>query len=63
MKATHVELVINGGQLIRCPVDGLRIAGSSTQGVIAFSTGQGVKVVSVGRLSEEGQESEENGEE
>jgi DNA gyrase subunit A len=49
--------------LIRCPVDGLRIAGSSTQGVIAFSTGQGVKVVSVGRLSEEGQESEENGEE
>jgi DNA gyrase subunit A len=49
--------------LIRCPIDGFRIAGGSTQGVIVFSTGEGEKVASVERLSEEGQESEENGEE
>jgi DNA gyrase subunit A len=39
--------------LIRGPVDGLRTAGSSTQGVIVFSIGDGEKVASVERLSEE----------
>ena len=52
-------LVTDGGQLIRCPVDGIRIAGRSTQGVIVFSTAEGERVVSVERLTEEG---EENGE-
>jgi hypothetical protein len=42
-----------------CPVDGIRIAGRSTQGVIVFSTGEGEKVASVERLTEEG--GEENG--
>ncbi|HEY6256830.1 MAG TPA: DNA gyrase subunit A [Xanthobacteraceae bacterium] len=55
----QIMLVTNGGQLIRCPVDGIRIAGRSTQGVIVFSTAEGERVVSVERLSEEG---EENGE-
>ena len=45
-------LVTDGGQLIRCPVDGIRIAGRSTQGVIVFSTADGEKVVSVERLTE-----------
>jgi DNA gyrase subunit A len=49
-------LVTDGGQLIRCPVDGIRIAGRSTQGVIVFSTAEGEKVASVERLSEEGEE-------
>jgi DNA gyrase subunit A len=49
-------LVTDGGQLIRCPVDGIRIAGRSTQGVIVFSTGDGEKVASVERLTEEGEE-------
>ncbi|HSR75309.1 MAG TPA: DNA gyrase C-terminal beta-propeller domain-containing protein, partial [Xanthobacteraceae bacterium] len=44
-----------GGQLIRCPVDDIRIAGRSTQGVIVFDTADGERVVSVERLSEEGE--------
>jgi DNA gyrase subunit A len=49
----QIMLVTTGGQLIRCPVDGIRIAGRSTQGVIVFSTAEGERVVSVERLSEE----------
>jgi DNA gyrase subunit A len=52
----QIMLVTNGGQLIRCPIDGIRIAGRSTQGVIVFSTAEGERVVSVERLSEEGEE-------
>jgi DNA gyrase subunit A len=55
----QIMLVTDGGQLIRCPINGIRIAGRSTQGVIVFSTAEGERVVSVERLSEEG---EENGE-
>jgi DNA gyrase subunit A len=54
----QIMLVTDGGQLIRCPVDGIRIAGRSTQGVIVFSTAEGERVASVERLSEE---TEENG--
>jgi DNA gyrase subunit A len=50
----HIMLVTNGGQLIRCPVDGIRIAGRSTQGVIVFTTAEGERVVSVERLTDEG---------
>ena len=46
-------LVTDGGQLIRCPVDGIRIAGRSTQGVIVFSTAEGEKV-GVGRADQRG---------
>jgi DNA gyrase subunit A len=52
----QIMLVTDGGQLIRCPVDGIRVAGRSTQGVIVFSTGEGEKVASVERLTEEGEE-------
>jgi DNA gyrase subunit A len=55
----QIMLVTDGGQLIRCPIDGIRIAGRSTQGVIVFSTAEGERVVSVERLTEEG---EDNGE-
>ncbi len=57
----QIMLVTDGGQLIRCPVDGIRIAGRSTQGVIVFSTAEGEKVASVERLTEEGGDGEENG--
>ena len=57
----QIMLVTDGGQLIRCPVDGIRIAGRATQGVIVFSTGEGEKVASVERLTEEGEGSDENG--
>jgi DNA gyrase subunit A len=56
----QIMLVTDGGQLIRCPVDGIRIAGRATQGVIVFNTAEGERVASVERLSEEG---EDNGEE
>ncbi len=52
-ESDQIMLVTNGGQLIRCPVDGIRIAGRSTQGVIVFDTAEGERVVSVERLTEE----------
>jgi DNA gyrase subunit A len=51
----QIMLVTNGGQLIRTRVDGIRIASRSTQGVIVFDTAEGERVVSVERLSEEGE--------
>ena len=55
-ESDQIMLVTDGGQLIRCPVDGIRIAGRATQGVIVFKTAEGEQVVSVERLSEEGEE-------
>jgi DNA gyrase subunit A len=56
----EVMLVTDGGQLIRCPVDGIRIAGRGTQGVIVFDTAEGERVVAVERISEpEGEVEEE----
>ena len=54
-ESDQIMLVTDGGQLIRCPVDGIRIAGRSTQGVIVFDTAEGERVVSVERMSEEGE--------
>jgi DNA gyrase subunit A len=54
--ADQIMLVTDGGQLIRCPVDGIRIAGRSTQGVIVFTTAEGERVASVERLTEEGED-------
>ena len=58
-ESDQIMLVTDGGQLIRCPVDGIRIAGRATQGVIVFSTAEGERVASVERLSED---SDDNGE-
>jgi DNA gyrase subunit A len=52
----QIMLVTDGGQLIRCPVDGIRIVGRATQGVIVFSTAEGERVASVERISEEGED-------
>jgi DNA gyrase subunit A len=49
----QIMLVTAGGQIIRCGVDDIRVAGRSTQGVIVFK-GDGEKVVSVERLEESG---------
>jgi DNA gyrase subunit A len=59
-ESDQIMLVTDGGQLIRCPVNGIRIAGRSTQGVIVFSTADGERVVSVERVTEEA-ENGENG--
>ena len=49
----QIMLVSDGGQIIRMPVDDIRIVGRGTQGVIVFKTAEDEKVVSVERLSEE----------
>jgi DNA gyrase subunit A len=54
-ESDQIMLVTDRGQLIRCPVDGIRTAGRATQGVIVFDTAEGERVVSVERLSEEGE--------
>jgi len=58
-ESDHIMLVTDGGQLIRCPVNGIRIVGRRTQGVIVFNTAESERVVSVERLTEENGESEE----
>jgi DNA gyrase subunit A len=55
----QIMLVTDKGKLIRCPVEGIRIAGRSTQGVIVFDTAEGERVVSVERISEEADAAEE----
>jgi DNA gyrase subunit A len=52
----QIMLVTNRGQLIRTGVNGIRIAGRSTQGVIVFDTADDERVVSVERLTEEGED-------
>ncbi len=49
----EIMLVTNGGRLIRCPVDDIRIAGRGTQGVIVFDTDASEQVAAVERISEE----------
>jgi DNA gyrase subunit A len=49
----QIMLVTDGGQLIRCPVAGIRVVGRGTQGVIVFNTAESEKVVSVERISED----------
>jgi len=46
-------LVTQQGQIIRTPVDGIRVAGRSTRGVVIFRIDEGDKVVSVSRLRED----------
>ncbi|WP_244505025.1 DNA gyrase subunit A [Pelagibacterium luteolum] len=59
----QLMLVTNGGQVIRVPVDGIRIVGRSSQGVTVFKTAPDEKVVSVERIIEpetvEGEEPED----
>ncbi len=57
-----IMLVTDGGKLIRVPVDGIRLAGRATQGVIVLNTAKNEKVVSVERISEpedDGEDTEE----
>ncbi|WKA31803.1 DNA gyrase subunit A [Bradyrhizobium roseum] len=58
--ADQIMLVTDKGQLIRCPVEDIRIAGRSTQGVIVFDTAEDEHVVSVEHIGDDG-ENGENG--
>ncbi|MBX9827690.1 MAG: DNA gyrase subunit A [Xanthobacteraceae bacterium] len=55
-EADQIMLVTDGGKLIRTSVNGIRIAGRPTQGVIVFNTADDEKVVSVERIGEEGED-------
>jgi DNA gyrase subunit A len=57
----QIMLVTDKGQLIRCPVEDIRIAGRSTQGVIVFNTAQDEHVVSVEHIGEEAENGNGNG--
>jgi DNA gyrase subunit A len=46
----QIVMVSDGGQIIRCPVADIRIAGRTTQGVTLFKTAEGERVVSVTRI-------------
>ncbi|MGO3929252.1 DNA gyrase subunit A [Rhodopseudomonas pseudopalustris] len=48
----QIMLVTDAGQLIRCPVEGIRVAGRSTQGVIVFNTADDEHVVSVDHITD-----------
>ena len=58
----QILLVTDGGQLIRCPVEDIRIAGRATRGVRIFTLADGEAVVSVSRLDDV-EEKEEDAEE
>ncbi|MDF9862918.1 DNA gyrase/topoisomerase IV subunit A [Methylorubrum pseudosasae] len=55
----QIMLVTNAGQLIRVPVDDIRIVGRASQGVTVFNTDKAERVVSVEHIEGE----DENGEE
>src|ERR1700722_5331211 len=57
----QIMLVTDNGQLIRCPVEGIRIAGRSTQGVIVFDTAEDEHVVSVEHIGEDAENGNGNG--
>jgi DNA gyrase subunit A len=61
--SNQIMLVTNGGQMIRCPVNGISIVGRSTQGVRVFNTAEGERVVSVEPVSEDGNGGNGNGSE
>ena len=52
-------LVTDGGQVIRCPVDDVRIASRRTQGVNLFDVEGDAEVVSVARLRDVAGEDDE----
>jgi len=63
----EVMMVTDGGKLIRIPVDGVRIAGRRTQGVMLLRTAENECVVSVARIEDvgtngDGDDSGEDGE-
>jgi len=57
----QIMLVTNGGQVIRVPVSGIRIASRATKGVKIFNTADGERVVSVEPISEPQNGDHENG--
>ncbi|MEJ2123600.1 MAG: DNA gyrase subunit A [Alphaproteobacteria bacterium] len=59
----QIMLVTDGGQMIRCPVEGISVVGRSTQGVRVFNTAEGEHVVSVRSISDDGNGNDDDGDE
>jgi len=57
----ELMLVTDGGTMIRCPVEGIRIAGRATRGVRILDVAEGERVVSVTGLAEEADETDGDG--
>ena len=55
----QVMLITQAGKIIRTPVADVRIAGRNTQGVTIFKTSENEKVISVAKIEEENDESDE----
>jgi len=53
LQSDQIMLVTDGGTLIRCPVDGIRIAGRATRGVRIVNVSEGERVVSAIRIGED----------
>jgi len=51
-EASHLMLITDQGQTIRCPVHSIRVAGRATQGVTLFRLDEGERVVSVESVEE-----------
>jgi DNA gyrase subunit A len=49
----QIMLVTDAGQLIRCPINGIRVAGRNTQGVRIFRTADDETIVSVEHIPED----------
>ena len=52
----QILLISDRGQMIRVPVEGIRVAGRATKGVTIFNTADGEHVVSVERIPDQGEE-------
>jgi DNA gyrase subunit A len=61
LQSDQIMLVTDGGTLIRCPVDGVRIAGRATRGVRIVNVSEGERVVSAIRIGEEDDDGNANG--
>ncbi|HYC63794.1 MAG TPA: DNA gyrase subunit A [Reyranellaceae bacterium] len=53
LDSDQIMAMTDGGTLIRCPVDGIRIAGRATRGVRIVNVGEGERVVSAVRIGED----------
>ena len=56
----QIMLVTDAGKLIRCPINDVRVAGRKTQGVTLFRVDSDERVVSVARLSDDGEDNAED---
>ena len=52
----HIVMIADTGQIIRLPVDSIRLARRATQGVTLFRTGENQRVVSAVRLTDVGRD-------